>query len=117
MYDAPEDPDPDPDVPFPDELVLLTAGMTYAAVWVVARAATLPHIWLTVKLMLKEVLLVHQLTFVFPLVVAMQKLFGHDAELVNAFVVTLWLLQHYPAPVHEVLVQEVLLPADQEAGT
>jgi hypothetical protein len=32
MYDAPEDPDPDPDVPFPDELVLLTAGMTYAAV-------------------------------------------------------------------------------------
>jgi hypothetical protein len=39
--------------------------------------------------MLKVVLLVHQLTFVFPLVVAMQKLFGHNAELVNAFVVTL----------------------------
>jgi hypothetical protein len=28
MYDAHEDPDPDPVVPFPDDLVLLTAGMT-----------------------------------------------------------------------------------------
>ena len=53
----------------------------------------------------------------FPVVEAMQKLFGHHAELVNAFVVMLCLLQHYLAPVHEVLVQAVLLPADQEAGT
>ena len=69
------------------------------------------------KLTLTVVLLVHQFTFVFPVVEAMQKLFGHHAELVNAFVVMLCLLQHYLAPVHEVLVQAVLLPADQEAGT
>ena len=67
--------------------------------------------------MLTVVLLVHELMYVFPLVEAMQKLFGHHAELVNAFVVMLWFLQHYPAPMHEVLVQAVLLPADQEAGT
>jgi len=67
--------------------------------------------------MLKVVLLVHQLMLVFPLVEAMQKLFGHHAELVHAFEVMLWLLQHYPAPVHEVLVQEVWFCADQAAGT
>ncbi len=54
---------------------------------------------------------------VFPLVAGMQKLAGHHAELVTALVVTLWLLQHVPAAVHEVLVHEVLLPAVQEAGT
>jgi len=67
--------------------------------------------------MLTVVLLVHQLILVFPLVAAMQKLFGHHCELVNAFEVMLLLLQHDPAAVHEVLVHEVLLPADQEAGT
>ena len=84
--------------------------------FVVAKAATLPHIMLVVKLMLIVVLLVHQLMLVFPLVAGMQKLFGHHAELVYALVVTLLLLQHVPLAVHEVLVQDVLPPEDQLAG-
>ena len=67
--------------------------------------------------MLTVVLLVHQLMLVVPAVAGMQKLAGHHAELVKALVVTLWLLQHVPAAVHEVLVHEVPLPAVQVAGT